>query len=111
MRVARRQRWLGALAVALLSACATPALPTAQSADAERAATRYPGITAAELNRGRELYGARCSVCHRPVAPSAIDAAAWPRHLMEMKDRAGLTPDETATIERYLLTMASGTGS
>lgn len=96
-----------ALLAALLAACGRPQVPPVTAADASRASGTWPEITLAELDRGRELYVARCSTCHLPVAPAKIAPAEWPGHIAEMRDRAHLTGDEAQRIERYLVTIAT----
>lgn len=99
---------LGAVALlALVAACGRPRMPPVTAADATRASSTWPEITLAELDRGRDLYIARCSTCHLPVEPTKIAPAAWPGHIAEMKDRAHLTGDEAQRIERYVVTIAA----
>jgi cytochrome c len=82
-------------------------MPTATAADAGRAARRWPGTTLADLHRGRELYIARCSSCHQPVAPGSIAARDWPGHVREMQERANLEPGPAELVVRYLVTMSA----
>ena len=92
-----------ALAAALgLAACAPSAPPPVTAGDAARA-----GTSVAQLEHGRSLYMARCSVCHLPVAPRSKPATAWPGHVAEMQTRAHLTPDEARLVTSYLVTVAS----
>ena len=60
--------------------------------------------TAASLpaREGVVLYRKKCGGCHRPYAPSELSAEKWAKVLPEMEVRAKLTPDEAATIRRYL---------
>jgi mono/diheme cytochrome c family protein len=97
-----------ARALILLGALAGCAggLPEPAPGDVDRARARWPDVTAARLRDGRSLYQARCSSCHRPVAPGAIAPAEWPEHVLEMKTRAGLSDAEASAIERYLVTMS-----
>lgn len=98
---------LAAFAAIGLAACGRPQLPPVTPNDAARVSTQWPGITVARLESGRTLYNARCSSCHLPVSPHEINAAEWPRHVAEMKERANLSDDDAVTIERYLITIAS----
>jgi mono/diheme cytochrome c family protein len=91
-----------ALVAALgLAACA-PSAPPVTAGDAARA-----GTSVAQLEHGRSLYLARCSVCHVPVAPRAKPAAEWPGHVAEMQTRAHLSADEARLVTSYLVTIAS----
>jgi cytochrome c5 len=102
-----RSRWTLALCVgAGLVACARLSLPAATPADVERAQTRWPGTTTAELEQGRALYRGRCTSCHQPVAPWRIGADEWPGHVAEMQDRSGLSEAEAELVLRYVVTMA-----
>ena len=51
---------------------------------------------------GVVLYRKKCGGCHRPYAPSELPAEKWAKVLPEMEVRAKLTPEEAATIRRYL---------
>jgi cytochrome c5 len=102
---------LGAAALLGLAACGGTRLPEPIAADAARAAARYPGVTLADLADGRALYRARCAACHRPVAPAAIAPAAWPGEIAKMQRRAGITSDEARAIERYVVAIATRSGS
>lgn len=51
---------------------------------------------------GVVLYRKKCGGCHRPYVPSEIPPDRWAKVLPEMEVRAKLTPDEAATIRRYL---------
>jgi mono/diheme cytochrome c family protein len=99
----RRALLLAGLTVSL-AGCARTQMPrpTAQQA-------QVSGIALADLDHGRSLYLARCSVCHQPVAPSNIAAAEWPGHVEEMRERAHLSAEEARLVENYLVTMASAT--
>jgi cytochrome c5 len=97
------------LAVLLLTACAGSRLPGPTPADVTRAQARWPGTGLTELERGRDLYRARCSTCHLPVAPAAHPAAEWPDLVAEMAERAHLTGTDRDLVERYLVTMSTST--
>ena len=91
-----------AVALALLLVACHPRAPVATEADAARA-----GVTVAELNQGRTLFVRHCSTCHLPPRPREFPPEAWPGHVAEMRERAGVSHDEQALIERYLVTMAT----
>jgi cytochrome c5 len=97
---------LGLCAAGGLVACAARSLPAVTPADADRAQQRWPEMTAAQLDRGRTLYAARCSNCHQPVQPSDVPAPEWPGHVDEMRERAHLDDGEATLVKRYLITMA-----
>jgi hypothetical protein len=95
-----------ALVAVAVAACAHSNAPVATEADATRAQTRWPGITVAELNHGRKIYLGRCGSCHLPPEPSAYAVEAWPGHVREMAERAGLAGDDATAVIRYVQVMA-----
>jgi len=94
------------LVAGALVACAA-ALAHAELADAARAAQRWPGTTLADLERGREVYVARCSHCHVPRLPEAYPAAAWPALVAKMSNQAKLAPEDEQEITRFLVTTSA----
>ena len=95
------------LLVLVLAGCAHSTAPVATEADAARVQARWPGITVDQLNHGRKIYVGHCGSCHLPPAPSSEDAAAWPGHVREMSERAGLSADEESEVIRYLQALAT----
>jgi cytochrome c5 len=95
-----------ALTFATLAACGGSRPPTVTQADADRVQARWPGVTADELNRGRDLFATKCGSCHVPPAPTDFVADDWPAHVEEMRERAGLDDASAQLVERYLMTMA-----
>ncbi len=91
----------------VIAACARTQMPRPTTQQAAQAQTRFPGLTVAELDRGRSLYMARCSVCHQPVLPTRIPADEWPGHVEEMRERAHLSVGEARLVESYLVTSAT----
>jgi cytochrome c5 len=100
-------RAAAAIACLLLAACAHSRAPKVTAADEARAQARWPGITAAELDRGRSLFVGHCGTCHLPPKPTDFSPDEWPGHVADMRERAGVSVDEQALIERYVVTMAS----
>ncbi|MCA9676586.1 MAG: hypothetical protein KC464_16255, partial [Myxococcales bacterium] len=74
-----------AAAGAALAACGHSRAPVATEADAARA-----GVSVAELNQGRRLCVGHCGNCHLPPSPTDFPPEAWPGHVGEMRERAGL---------------------
>ena len=96
-----------ATAFLLVAACARIQMPTATPQDAQRASAQWPGTTVSQLNEGRSLYIARCSSCHQPVQPEALDPDEWPEQIDEMKARSKLDDAQATLIERYLVTLSA----
>lgn len=101
-----RLTFLAVFILVVFASCARPTMPVASPGDVERATERWPDVTSAKLEEGRTLYVARCSGCHQPVAPTSIPTHEWAGHITEMRERANLTDDEAALIERYVVTMS-----
>jgi cytochrome c5 len=91
-------------AVVLLAAvaCVGGAVPHPTEAHLARARARWPDATAASLERGRELYVARCSGCHPLHPPGTQPAARWAQVLDKMAPRAKLSGTERELVLRYL---------
>ena len=96
---------LGLACAAVVGACA-PAMPEPSANDATMAAKRYPGVTVEDLAAGRTTYVSKCSRCHNLFRPSERSPEAWPAIVKDMGARAKLSADETAAVERYVVTMS-----
>jgi mono/diheme cytochrome c family protein len=90
-----------AAALSLAAACGGPWIPVATEADAARTQT-----TVDELNRGRTILVRACAGCHTPPSPRDRIAADWPDQVESMRERARLTPEDTAAVTRYLTAFA-----
>lgn len=100
-------RALAPLLALALAACGGRSIPEPTDADAARVAAQWPGTTTASLSRGRTLLLSHCGNCHLPPSPADHAAAEWTTEVGEMRERAGLTPDDATLVERYLATFAS----
>lgn len=74
--------------------------------DAQAAATRWPGTTLTDLERGRSLYVRRCSSCHTLHLPSERAAGEWPGLVEKMSRKARLTPEQQLDITRFVVALA-----
>jgi len=95
-----------AVLAVVLAACG-PLAPPVLPQHVEWAQARWPNTTAMDLERGRSLYIAKCSGCHRPPKPSDYSPASWPAELAHMRKRAHLGPREQTWIEYYVVALAS----
>jgi len=93
--------------LSLLAVGCAGQLPPPTEADVLRASTRYPGVTVADLTRGRKLYVQHCSGCHALVRPQTKAPDEWPKLVAEMTERAKLDQPTVQEIVRYLV-VASG---
>lgn len=86
---------------------------TFSQADADRGASKYPGLTVEELKHGKELYELKCAQCHPAGAPSSKTADEWKKIVPDMAAKAAqngkdpITKSEQQTILKYLTTMTS----
>ena len=102
MSTARRMGWALALGLSLQPACAVLVYPT--ELHTAWAAERWPDVTLAELQAGREAYVDICSGCHTLVRPETHAPEDWPDLVKEMEEEqeVRLEPAERQMILRYL---------
>ena len=104
MKASRVARFcLGAFCAVLLSACETnpnSAFPTAQAV-AATSAGRDADVKI--LARGRKIFTTACTECHvaRPIAKLSV--AQWRHTVAVMAPRAGLTTEDRAAVEAYVV--------
>ena len=84
------------------SGCGAVDVPRATLLDSQRS-----GVRLEDLEHGRVLYLSKCTSCHSAVGPRTLPASAWPDHVSEMSERAGLTAAEHRLIVTYLTTIAA----
>lgn len=77
-------------------------LPVVMDDDVRRAQERWPGVTRASLEEGRQKYIDRCGGCHSLHLPSAFTESEWQRAVESMQVRAKVGSDEKELILRYL---------
>jgi cytochrome c5 len=74
----------------ILASCSAakfvPAPPT--QADADRIASKYPGITVEELNLGKQHYEAQCATCHGLKNPVKWNETQWKSIVPKMAEKA-----------------------
>jgi hypothetical protein len=79
--------------------------PTPQ--DTMLLASRWPGTTVKDLERGRKLYVRRCSGCHHLFLPRAFPKEKWPGLVDDMAQKARLDPGDRDDLVRFLVAVAS----
>jgi mono/diheme cytochrome c family protein len=77
------------------------------TASATSASARWPGVTAATLATGRDLFLARCNGCHGYPDPAAIPDERWPAIVEKMGGKSGLGADERGEVLHYILAARS----
>ncbi|MAF09780.1 hypothetical protein CMK11_04950 [Candidatus Poribacteria bacterium] len=88
-----------AAALAGMVACAV-GLPPVTALDAQTA-----GVPLVALQRGRDVYVAKCGGCHKLYPPADYDDAAWDAQVHGMRKKARLTDGDIAAILTYLAAM------
>ncbi|MEZ4269469.1 MAG: cytochrome c [Myxococcota bacterium] len=88
---------------ALLVGCGGPAVLAPTEADLARISGRWPDASLAQLTEGHRTYRARCSSCHRTIAPSELAPEDWPDAVADMRERARLTPADEVAVTRFLV--------
>jgi hypothetical protein len=67
------------------------------------ASTRWPGVTASSLARGRVLFLANCNGCHHYPDFAAIAEERWPDILTKMAKKSHLDVGETDAVLHFVL--------
>lgn len=102
--------------LALASCTATKFIPMDLSqTDADRVAASFPGITTADLNRGKQLYEIECSKCHKLKDPVKWDETKWRKIVPAMAAKAKkkakkevITPEMQDLILKYAVAVRAG---
>jgi cytochrome c5 len=99
-------------AVILLAACGTTKMMS--ESDVSRAQATYPGLTLADLQKGKADYEAKCSTCHGLKKPKSQTPDAWRKIVPGMSaganKKAGkevVTAADQESILKYLITMST----
>jgi hypothetical protein len=71
------------------------------------ASTRWPGVTAESLSRGRELFVGKCHECHDYPDLAAIADDRWPSIVKRMGGKAHLAPEESDAVLHFILASRS----
>lgn len=97
--------------LAILSACSAKMLVPTQ-ADADRGATKFPGVTLAQLTDGKKLYEENCGNCHALIDPRKESEKEWRNMVPLMSDKVNkkagsevLDAKEQDLILQYVLIM------
>lgn len=93
--------------IALLALACGGGLPNPSQTDVDRSGTRWPGLTVADLERGRTLYAGRCAACHQLYAPHSFTPERWELEVDKMSARARLNERQELEIRQYLVSVAS----
>jgi cytochrome c5 len=107
--MSRKSFFIAAMA-ALVGSCATSViLPVPNSADAVRAAEKFPGTTMADLDLGKVNYERHCQKCHGLVDPKDEPEAEWREIVPIMAKKAKIDAATEQSILRYVVVMSAHT--
>ncbi len=100
------------LFVVVISACSVKLAPLTQ-ANADKAAAKYPAITLSELNKGKETFESKCTMCHGLKNPGKKTATKWDATVTQMVNRANkktekISANDRDLIMKYLVSMSKG---
>ena len=99
--------------ILLLAACGSKMMSLSQ-ADANRGATKFPGLTVAALNAGKLHYETHCQSCHGLISPKAKTEATWralvPKMVVLVNKKSPMMAIDSAkqaSILQYVVTMST----
>jgi len=107
-RARSRSALVGALTLAAIGACA-PALPHATGEDVRIARTRWPAVSARDLEAGRELYVRYCAGCHALKTPDAVEPERWSAEVARMRELEDvkMNDSDAELVVRYLVSVGT----
>lgn len=91
-------------------ACAPKILVPTASHESE-AKKKIPDITLAQMQKGHEIYIARCGTCHKLIKPTEYSDQKWEKILPVMSKKAKLIQTEYDLVHRYVFGVRAATGS
>lgn len=88
-----------------LAACAPVILKLPSQADADRASTKYPGITLTDLTQGKAFYEQHCNKCHSLKKAMGKSEEVLIKVVPKMAKKAKVDDKTKELILKYLLVM------
>ena len=96
--------------VLLLAACgAALKLSAPAQTDAERGSAIFPGLTLAELDKGKIAYEENCAKCHGLKNPTSFTEEKWRKVVPPMAKKAKVDAKTEELILKYVVTMSGTT--
>ena len=92
----------------LFWACSASVFKPVQS-DADRGASKFPGLTLASLQEGRSLYEASCGNCHELYKPAFTNEDGWRKIVPVMAEKAKIDDKSEQLVLQYVVTMSGAT--
>lgn len=71
----------------LLVGCATYKAVAPTQMDVERVSVKYPNLTLAELNQGKQLFETHCGNCHGLKNPASRSEEKWQKIVPRMAEK------------------------
>jgi cytochrome c5 len=93
------------LSLTLLAACSNKLL-TPQRSDMARAKAKYPGVTLADLKKGKEIFDDHCGKCHAYKNPQTKNQAQWERIIPPMAKKAKLDKTQEDLVLKYVVVLS-----
>jgi len=94
--------------ILLFWACGSTVLAPTQS-DADRGASKFPGITLAELQEGKTIFEGNCGKCHEIPKPAAKNEDQWRKIVPAMAKKAKIDSRAEQLVFQYVVTMSGAT--
>jgi len=89
-----------------LAGCESTNLPPHTSAKpllpANATPTNLSGFSSEEITRAKNLYNAKCALCHKFYDPAAYNDAEWRTWMTKMSKKAHLKTEQSDLLSRYL---------
>lgn len=97
--------WLGAVVAFFIGGCAAVSMeraaPPVTAATIDAGTAR--GFSAADIERGRGVFVAKCAECHTLQPPAGRSEEEWGTILPRMARRARLDEDDARSVRAYIL--------
>jgi len=98
--------------VVFLASCSSKLIRPSQS-DVDKGATKFSGLSLAELNEGRAMCKQKCTQCHPAKSPSSRNEDEWRKIVPQMaakamkkKNKKKISDADQEIILKYLITMS-----
>lgn len=93
------------ITAAVIVACSHKTLMGPTQADADYAATKWPGTTLADLAQGKTIYEQNCNKCHGLKDPNSRNEQGWNDIVPPMAKKAHLDQHNQDLVLKYLVSV------
>ena len=84
--------------------CCSPILLKPVEQDVSHAKTRWPEVTAADLQSGYNIFVNKCGGCHLLYTPEKYSEERWLKIIPDMAKKAKITEEQESLLTKYILT-------